>query len=157
MDLISSLASTLGIPADQASALAGLALGTAKSQVAEKDGALAGTLAQKVPELASWEAAASKAQATLAAPSGGGLLGGLMSAAGSGLGNQLLGAVAGQNAAQGAALIGLLGKLGLSADHARLAAPVLLKFLESRLGPDTVQKVLGYAPLLASASSFLGK
>lgn len=149
MDLISTLAGAMGIPEEQAKAVAGLALGTAKSQVAEQDPGLAGKLAAAVPELAGWQAAAD-AQTAAPPPSGGGLLGGLMSAASGGLGNQLLGAVAGPQAAQGAALVGLLSKLGLSAQHAGLAAPILLKFLESRLGPDQVQQVLTYAPMLAS-------
>lgn len=155
MDLISTLAGAMGVPAEQAQAVAGLVLGTAKSQVSEKDAGLAGQIGAAIPELDGWQAAA-KQQTQAAAPSGGGLLGGLMSAASSGLGNQLLGAVAGQQAAEGAALVGLLGKLGLSAQHASLAAPVLLDFLKSRLGEGTVKQILTYAPMLSSASSLLG-
>ncbi|MCA9488772.1 MAG: DUF2780 domain-containing protein [Myxococcales bacterium] len=157
MDLISTLAGAMGVPAEQAQAVAGLVLGTAKSQVAEQDAGLASQMGAAIPEIETWQAAA-KAQ-TEAAPApaaSGGLFGGLMSAASSGLGNQLLGAVAGQQAAEGAALVGLLGKLGLSTQHASLAAPILLDFLKSRLGEGTVGQILTYAPMLSSASSLLG-
>lgn len=157
MDLISTLAKTVGISDQQAQAVAGLALGATRSQVAEKDPGLAGQLAGAIPELAGWQqAAAAVGAAPAAAPAGGGLLGGLMSAASGGVGNQLLGAVAGQEAAQGAQLVGLLGKLGLGAEHAALAAPVLLQFLKSRLGDDTVGKVLAFAPMLSGGAPAAG-
>ena len=155
MDLISNLASAVGISPEQAQAVAGMAIGAAKSQVAETDPGLATQMGAAIPELSGWEAAISAvtSAATPAAAGHGGLLGSLASAASSGLGNQLLGAVAGESAAQGAQLAGLLAKLGLGTEHAALAAPVLLSFLESRLEADTLKKLFDAAPLLAGLTN----
>ena len=64
--------------------------------------------------------------------SGGGGLGGLLGG--------IAGAVGG-NAGLIATIVGGFGKLGLTADHAKKFVPVILEFLKSKVGPDTVSKL----------------
>jgi len=64
--------------------------------------------------------------------SGGGGLGGMLGG--------LAGAMGG-NAALIATVVGGFGKLGLKADDARKFVPVILEFLHSKVGADTVSKL----------------
>jgi hypothetical protein len=64
--------------------------------------------------------------------SGGGGLGGLLGG--------LAGAVGG-NASAIATVVGGFANLGLSTDHARKFAPLILEFLKSKVGPDVVTKL----------------
>lgn len=175
MDLVSGLASAVGIPQDQAKAVAGLVLGMASTQVSEQKPELAAQMSTAIPEISGWQAAAdtfvrslsqsAPAEAPQAAPQPqGGLLGGLLSAAGGGLGNQLLGAIAGPEVAQGAQLAMVLDRIGLTTEQAAAAAPVVLNFLKSRLDESIVQQIVAAAPLLGSLierapglSSLIGK
>jgi hypothetical protein len=148
MDLIGSLASAAGIDARSATAVAGAVLGLAKQQSGDDETA---KLQEAIPELSGWEETA-KAVASEAAPAEeeeGGIMSGLLSAAGSGLGNQLLGAVAGEGAAEKAAAVSVLSKLGLQPAHAALVAPVVLSFLEQRLGGEWSDRIVAAAPILA--------
>lgn len=58
-------------------------------------------------------------------------------------------------AGDGAGLVSKLGTLGLSADHATGVVQMVLSFLKTKLGDETlddlVDKIPGLAPLLASA------
>lgn len=136
MDLISKLASTLGVPDTQAQAVAGAVLGKVKEQVAdEAGGAAAAQVDAAVPELSGWQAQAG------ALLGGGGGLGGLLGAA--------AGALGGQQAQDTAAIVAILAKLDIDASKAALVAPLVLSFLKDRLEPGTLQMVLKAAPLLA--------
>ncbi len=154
MDLIGALAGQLGIDTNQAEAVAGAVLGSVRADAPATETA---ALEAAVPEMGDWEA---KAKAMLAdntelsANEGdGGFFGNLLSSAGSGIGNQILGAVAGKEAAEKAAAVGLLGKLGLQPSHAALAAPLVLSFLESRLPEGTMSSLLKVAPMLVGLSA----
>ena len=174
MDLVSGLASAVGIPQDQAKAVAGLVLGMASTQVSEQKPELAAQMSTAIPEISGWQTAAdtfvrslsqsAPAAAPQAEPQPQGLFGGLLSAAGGGLGNQLLGAIAGPEVAQGAQLAMVLDRIGLTTEQAAAAAPVVLNFLKSRLDESIVQQIVAAAPLLGSLverapglSSLIGK
>jgi hypothetical protein len=66
------------------------------------------------------------------APAGGGGLGGMLGG--------LAGALGG-NAALIGTIVSGFGKLGLTTDHAKKFVPVILGFLESKVGPDVVSKL----------------
>lgn len=66
------------------------------------------------------------------APSSGGGIGGLLGG--------LAGAVGG-NAGLIATVLQGFGRLGLNAEHAKKFVPVILEFLETRVGPDVVSKL----------------
>ena len=151
MDLIGQLASTMGIDETQAQALAGGVLGAVKGQMQEQvGGEAAAQLDAAVPELGGWAASAESVlgAANASSSADGGMLGGLMSMAGSGVGNQLLGAVAGEQAQQTAMLIALAGKLGIDESKAGLAAPLVLSFLKDRLPAEWIDKAMMVAPFL---------
>jgi hypothetical protein len=166
MDLIDNLAAQLGVDPNQAQAVAGAVLGQVRSQVADSDEQAAAQLGAAVPELGDWQSQAAsmlggaggnEALGNLlgglsgSGGGGGGLLGNLAAAAGSGLGNDLVEAFAGEEAAQQAQVVALLGQLGIGADKATLVVPTLLDFLRERLGADLLEQVLKYAPMLAAA------
>lgn len=162
MDVVAAVSERLGVDPGKATAVLGAVLGAARAQVPEAE---SNHLDAKIPELGGWIAAAGRqvgglgdpappppatdAAATEPASSVGGLLGGLLHAAGSGIGNELLGAVAGKQAQQTAAAAALLDGLGLSAEHAAMVAPVILDFLRVRLGADWTDRIVGAAPLLS--------
>ncbi len=125
MDLIQALSSQLGIPTEQAQAVAGGAIGFLK----DKLGADAPKVDAAVPELGGWEKAAAGAS------SGGGLLG-------------MAAGMLGGSAGEAAGLVAILAKVGLDADKAQMVAPLVVDFLKSRLPPDLVSKVLAVAPML---------
>ena len=66
------------------------------------------------------------------APSTGGGLGGMLGG---------LASAVGGNAGLIATIVQGFGKLGLTTDHARKFVPVMLEFLESKVGPDVVSKL----------------
>lgn len=147
MDLIGGLSKALGVDPTQAEALAGAALATVKGQVAVEAGPdEVAKLEQAVPELDGWVA---KARAEVAdAPAGGGLGGLLGGLAGSGAGASVLGALGGQKAQDAALFAALLGKLGLDAQKAAMAAPLVAQFLESRVDPVWMGRIRSAAPFL---------
>jgi hypothetical protein len=134
MDLIQQLSQAVGVDGDQAQALAGKALGMVRDRVAEGDEGAAKELESAVPELGGWEEKAKSAM-------GGGGLGGLLGAA--------AGALGGDDAEDTAAIVAILAKFDIDGAKAALVAPILLGFLEKRLGEDTLGKVLKFAPLLS--------
>jgi hypothetical protein len=148
MDLVSTLAQNLGIQPAQAQAMAGLVLGTAKAQAGPEE---AQKLEAAVPELSGWVADAKTAAAgdTFGEPvDEPGMMDDLARFASSGLGGSLIGAVAGQQAAEQAQLVALLSKVGLNPSHAMLAAPVVLSFLKDRLGDTWFGRLMAAAPIL---------
>lgn len=154
MDLIGQLSSALGVESNKAQALAGTLLGAARSQLAENgDAEDVAKLDAAVPELSDWK---STANAQVQDPSVGdgageglgGLFSSLSKAAGSSMGQQLIGAVAGEGAREKAAVVSVLGQLGLQPSHAAMAAPVLLDFLEDRLSKDWTSRLVKAAPIL---------
>lgn len=158
MDLISQLAGNLGMDPAQAQALAGGLLGTVKEQVAQHAGPeMAAKLDAAVPELGGWQAqaasvlsGAAEAPAAEASSGLGGMLGNLASMAGSGAGNELLGALAGEGAAQQAQVVALLSKLGVDPAHASMAAGPALAFLKERMPAEWMDMALKAMPVLAS-------
>lgn len=163
MDLIGTLSSQLGIPADQAQAVAGGVLGALQSKVkGELGDQVAGQLGQAVPELSGWQA---KAGQLLGGGGGGGAgdamsaLGGLLGGGGGGGG--LAGALGGAVSAltgsgEAAAIAGLIGKLGLDPGKAAMIAPMALDFLKSRLSPELLGTVLKVAPFLTGGGGAAG-
>jgi hypothetical protein len=142
MDLIASLSSQLGIDPTKAQGLAGAVLGQLQQQVGQKlGGADAEALGAQVPELDDWK---SKVPAL---DGGGGGLGGLLGAAGGLLGGAggLLGG-AGGGGFDVASLIQLASKAGLGGGGAEKLIPIVLSFLQSRLDPALLSRVLGAVP-----------
>lgn len=150
MDLIGSLASQLGVDGNVAEALAGQVLGMTRDQVGDAETA---KLDEAVPEISSWQETA-KAMLEGESAGGGGMLGSLVEMAGSGLGKEVVGAVLGEDAENTATLAALISKLGLKSEHATMAAPVVIEFLEERVGKEWVGRIMDAAPML---SGFLGK
>jgi len=143
MDLVQSLATAMGVQENQATALAGLVLGTAKAQAGDAE---AQKLEEAVPELDGW---VEKAKAeTAGSDDEPGMMDDLARFATSGFGGSLLGAVAGQEAAEKAQLVALMSRAGLAPEHATLAAPVVLSFLEARLGDVWMDRLMAAAPIL---------
>ena len=143
MDFIGELASKLGVDEDTAKKVAGSALGVVQGAVADEDSDAADRLGSAIPEMDDW-----KAKAEADSGGDGGLLGGLLGGGGGDLLSGLAGAVGGQEAANAAALVGLISKFGIDADKATLAAPVILNFLKERVSPDTINIILKAAPFL---------
>ncbi len=154
MDLVSSLASALNIEPRAAEAVAGAVLGTVKGQAADSDDSdgAEDAIESAVPELSGWMDTAKQVAGENDEQADVGGMSSLLGMAGSGVGNQLLGAVAGKSAQNAALLASVLGTLGLDASMAQVAAPVVLKFLESRLEPGTLQTLLSVAPMLTGKS-----
>jgi len=143
MDLVQSLAQAMGVESNQATALAGLVLGTAKAQAGDEE---AQKLQEAVPELDGWVEQAKTEAAT--AEDEPGMMDDLARFASSGLGGSLLGAVAGEDAAEKTQLVALMGRAGLGPSHAALAAPVVLSFLKERLGETWFGRLMSAAPIL---------
>lgn len=147
MDLIGQLATTLGVDPKMAEAVAGQVLGMARDQAGDEETA---KLDEAVPELQGWQATAQQVMASGEGGGGGGLFGSLAEMASTGLGKELVGAVLGEEAEDTAVLVGLMNKLGLKAEHATMAAPVVKDFLEERIGSEWMDRLLQAAPLLSS-------
>ncbi len=64
-------------------------------------------------------------------------------ASGGGLGGMLggLASAVGGNAGLIATIVGGFGKLGLTTDHAKKFVPVIIQFLNTKVGPDVVSKL----------------
>lgn len=120
-ELIDMLTKNLGVNAPQAEGGAAVLFKAAKEKLggAEFDKLLGG-----VPGLGDLM---KKAPA-----SGGGGLGGMLGG---------LASAVGGNAGLIATIVGGFGKLGLTTDHAKKFVPVILEFLKSKVGPDTVSKL----------------
>ncbi len=153
MDLVSALTSAAGIDASQAQALAGAVLGTAATQAAPEEAA---KLQEAVPEMGGWVDEAQNASDTPNEEPSDGFLGGLASFAGSGAGGALLGALGGEEAKEKAQVVAVLSKVGLSPTQAAMAAPVVLSFLEERLGKEWVDKLVSAAPVLGGLQQLGG-
>lgn len=144
MDLIATLSSQLGIDAGKARGLAGAAFGLLEEQVSRKLGASeASELRASLPELPDWK---SEGDALAARPAGG-----LLQAAGGLLGGAGLGGST--SGLDVAALIQLAGKAGVPASAAQSLLPLLLQFLQSRVSPELLDKVLRVVPSLKAGGT----
>lgn len=153
MDLIGTLAETLGVDGKVAEALAGQLLGTAREQAGAAETA---KLDEAVPEISRWEQTAHEVleEDSGATEGSGGLFGSLAQMAGTGIGKELVGAVLGDEAEDTAAIVALMSKLGLKTEHAAMAAPVVIDFLEDRIGKEWLDRLVSAAPML---SGFLAR
>jgi hypothetical protein len=149
MDLITALTSQFGLDTEKAEGLVGAVLGKVEEQVSAKLGQNeASSLHAAIPELLAWKA---KGEALGQGGGEGGLLGGVGGLLG-GAGGLLSGA-AGLLGKSGSgldlgALIQVVQKSGISASSAQAVVPLLLKFLESRLDPQLLSRVLSLVPAL---------
>lgn len=153
MDLIAALSSQLGIDAGKAQGLAGAALGSLQQQVSQKlGGGDAAAIGSQIPELAQWKTQAE----ALSSEGGGGLLGGAGGLLGAASG--LLGGLAGGGSGAGggfdvAALVQLAAKAGVGPAAAKQLLPLVLQFLQSRLDPGLLSKVLSAVPALSGGGN----
>jgi len=148
MDLIGSLAGALGVEPRMAEAVAGAVLGATRDQAPEEETA---KLDEAIPEISGWKDTAKMvlAEASDDDDPPDNLFESLTEMAGSGIGNQLIGALGGAKAQNSAAAVALIGKLGLEPSHAAMIAPVVLQFVEARIGSEWLQRLLSAAPMLA--------
>ena len=157
MDLIAQLAGTLGLEENQAQALAGTVIGGVQSAVADEDPEKAAQIGSAVPELGDWKSTAGSLlgggdSGGSAAGGLGGMLGGLAGGGGAaGLLGAAAGAFGGQEAKDTVAVVGILNKFDVDAGKAAMVAPLILKFLKSRVDPGTLSTILSVAPMLAGA------
>ena len=121
-ELVDMLTKNLGVNAGQAEGGAGVLLKAAQQKLGAAE---FGKLLGGVPGLTDLM---KKAPAS----GGGGGLGGLLGG--------IAGAVGG-NAALITTILSGFGKLGLSADDAKKFVPVILQFLQTKVGPDTIKKL----------------
>jgi hypothetical protein len=150
MDLVSALTSAAGIDTSQAQALAGAVLGTARKQADEAEAA---KLDEAVPELSGWVDEAQKQSDVPDEAPKESFLGSLASFAGSPAGGAVLSAVGGEGAQEKAQVVAVLSKVGLTPGQAALAAPVVLSFLEQRLGEEWVDRLVAAAPILSGVKA----
>ncbi len=120
-ELVDMLTRNLGVNAQQAEGGAGVLLKAAQDKLGAAE---YGKLLGGVPGLSDLMKKAPAA--------GGGGLGGLLGG--------IAGAMGG-NAALISTILGGFGKLGLSADDAKKFVPVILQFLQTKVGPDVVKKL----------------
>ncbi|MET0413854.1 MAG: hypothetical protein ABW217_21270 [Polyangiaceae bacterium] len=140
MDLIATLSSQLGIDAGSDKGLAGSALGMLEQQVSQKLGdGDASALRAQLPELSEWKGAVEGAST-----GGGGLLG----AAGGLLGGVLGGGGAGFDVGS---LIQMATKFNVGPGAVQALVPIVLQFLQSRLEPGLLQRILSAVPALTGA------
>ncbi len=120
-ELVDMLTQRLGVSAAQAEGGAAVLFKAAKEKLgaAEFESQLGGVAG--LPEL------------MRKAPASGGGLGGLLGG--------FAGAALGGNAALITTVMQGFGKLGLTTDHAKKFVPVILAFLETRVGPDVVTRL----------------
>ena len=121
-ELVEMLTKNLGVNAGQAEGGAGVLLKAAQQKLGAAE---FGKLLGGVPGL-------SDLMKKAPAPGGGGGLGGLLGG--------IAGAVGG-NAGLITTILSGFGKLGLSADDAKKFVPVILQFLQTKVGPDTIKKL----------------
>lgn len=152
MDLIGQLAGALNVDGNKAEGVAGTVLGLIQKQAPA--GALDGLLAQ-APEASGWM---SKASSLLGAEGGGGGgdAGGLLGS----LGGMLGGAGGAAGLLQGAgalqAVTGALGKLGIPPELAARAVPIVLSFLQQKLGSGGLSQLAAKVPFLESLTQLSG-
>lgn len=119
-ELVDMLTKNLGVNAGQAEGGAGVLLKAAQDKLGAAE---FGKLLGGVPGLT---------DLMRKAPAAGGGLGGLLGG--------IAGAMGG-NAGLIATILGGFSKLGLSADDAKKFVPVILQFLQTKVGPDTIKKL----------------
>jgi hypothetical protein len=146
MDLIGTISSSLGVSPESAQGAVGSLLALVK-QHAPADAFSA--VETQAPETKQWMNSA--AQPTVeGGGAGGGLLGDLLGAAGGALGGLGgLGAQLGAAAGPLGSLISALSKHGLSGDALGTLVPLVLQFLQTKIGPDTLARLISAVPFLA--------
>lgn len=135
MDLIGSLSQQLGIDSSAAETAAGGVLEVVRGHAGPEE---AQQIDQKVPEASGWIA---KARALAAGGGGGGVMGALSGALGQAGG--AAGAIGGL-----AGLTGMLGKLGIGEEKLGGVLPLVLQFLQARLGGEVANKLFAAVPFL---------
>lgn len=137
MELIQVLTAQLGLSTEQATHAAGGAFEALQSAA---PAAAFEALRSKVPESAQWmQAAQAKTNAS------------------SGLGADLLGGLFGALDTRGVGeLLPALLKSGIGTDTAKQIIPILLHFLEERMGKEGMAKLCSAIPLLGSLTSTQG-
>lgn len=139
MDLIAQLAGQLGLPPEQAQALAGAALGGVQESVARDAGPeVAAQLDEAVPEMQQW-----KARAQSEAESGGEGLGGLLGSA--------VGALGGGDSL--ALLTQLATQFGVAPQVVSVVGPLVKQFLEGRLEANLLAQVMSALPAFTGGAS----
>jgi hypothetical protein len=140
MDLIGQLTQQLGLKPDTAQAASGSVF-----QLLQQH-APAGAFQQlldKAPEVSGWMSKAQGPAGAAPAPAGSGGLGGMLGAAAG-----MLGGAGGEAAGQLGALTGMLGRFGLSPEMATKVLPLVLQFVQSKLGTQGTQQLASGMPLL---------
>ena len=149
MDLIGQLASTLGVDTAKAESAAGAILGTVQQYAPA--GALDG-LMKSAPEASGWLA---KAAPLLGGASSStsplGALGGLFGGGGGGALGGLGGLVQGAAAIQ--TVTSVVEKLGVPPELAAKAVPLVLAFVQSKLGDGGFQQLAAQVPFLKELGS----
>lgn len=141
MNLIESLSTQLNMPQGKAKGLAGgvmdLIQNAVKGEVSEETATAFGS---SMPEVQQWKAEGE-------APDGdeGGGLGDLL-----GAGLSMLGSSSG-SAGLVAGVASLIQKFGLEPSHAAIVAPLVTKFIESKLDPELLAKVQPILGMLGGA------
>jgi hypothetical protein len=148
MDLIGSISSSLGVSPESAQGAVGSLLALVK-QHAPADAFSA--VETQAPETKQWMNSA--AQPTAEGAGDGGLLGGLLGAAGGALGGLGgLGAQLGAAAGPLGSLVSSLSKHGLSGDALGTLVPLVLQFLQTKISPEMLAKLISAVPFLAHLS-----
>lgn len=144
MDLVRSLVTHIGLPETEAKGLAGGLLGLVKNGLASQSGPeAAADLEAQVPEMKAWQA---EGDTPPGEPGLSEVLGGLGDSLGGNLGG-LLGGVA-SSAGLAGSLGALIERFGLDAGKATAAGGLVAQFLESRLGPELLEKARPFLALL---------
>ena len=147
MDLIGALSGQLGLGQQEAKGLAGGLLGLVKAGLAEQQGPeAAAQLEAEVPEISAWQQEGDTPEGQPGVSELLGNLGGLGGALGGMLGGgshqaSLVGAVA-----------QLVGRFGLDASKASMAAGLVVQFLEQKLGPELLAKARPVIGMLSGGS-----
>lgn len=144
MDLIGTVTSSLGIDPRSAEGAVGSVLKLLK-QNAPADAF--GEVEAKVPEASQWMQKAASPEG-----GGGGGLGDLLGSAAGALGGALGGSL-GQAAGPLGGLVASLSKAGVGGDALGKLLPLVMQFLQSRVGAGVVEKLVAAVPALAP---FLG-
>lgn len=142
MDLLNELASATGLPAGQTKGLAGGLLGLVKNAVREEAGEdSAAALDAAIPEAEAWRSEGEAPPAAADDDGGGGLLD---------MGLSMLGGMGGSGALV-AGIAKLVERFGLEPSHAAMAAPLIAKFVESRVEPAHLQAIQPVLSMLSGA------
>lgn len=142
MDLIGELTSQLGTSEGQAKGLAGGLIGLVQSVVKDEvSEEAAQQLGSAVPEAKAW---LKEGDTPEGIDDDGGGLGDLL-----GMGMGMLGASSSTSKLT-AGVAKLIEKFGLEPRHAAIAAPLVAKFVESRIDPDLLAKVQPFLSVLGA-------